>query len=382
MASIFRSPCDEQADVPIEIRMMWLLAIAVGCVQVLSLSHVSVAPGEERNQDAGLDLEALAREFETSRPPARERLYERLAGLGSAEAEARLASALELRWTRALAVLSNKSVQRQLEPIVELRKRLDSCRGEALDRIRRAGSSQDASTRDESQALIQYALEHVRRLWNSKAYADVPKSFRVSVEELVWNQDRQADRGLGFVDRLDVPEWLLSLDSNERWLTVQTFAWNQTERALQKENRRIADRNYIRLSPCVGPRDPSPAERDVVEIVNEYRNMFGLPAWWWSKDLQKAAVRGSPPGPTGDPVSDDCVDMGVATDPELLPRYSARACELWSTLNADPEAVFRAWCNCAESHAVLLAKDWREMACSEQSGKWILLIGSADPDPR
>lgn len=330
---------------------MSLLAFVLMSSQFLSSGHVAAIPtvrvGDPPYQDAGLDLEA--------------------------------------RWTRALAVVSNQSARRRIEPIVDLRKRLDACRAETLIRIRSVAADDDGSARDESKALIRPAVERIRRLLNSAAIVDVPRSFREALEELECHPKRQIENGLASAGLASVPEWLLSIDPKDRWLTIRTFAWDRTERARWDENQRIAEKDFDRFHVCCpGPDDRSPsiADMELVRLVNEHRNMFGLPSLRWSVTLQESARSSSAPITSGGSDSVSSPTVRIIAGPALVSVYTGRVCALWGDRSAAPEAVLRSWCDCTPSYAALLANEWHEMACCERDGKWILLFGSADRTAR
>lgn len=149
------------------------------------------------------------------------------------------------------------------------------------------------------QREIDEKVARVRELWDRDAVVKLPAEFRTALEDLRWARRRGANNGGEVGGGVAFPKWLEWLDGATESVSLRTFALGAAQRDDIAHNRAVQKLNDARFARWM--KDPKAggyedalsrletAERDQVQITNDYRAMLGRRALVFEPRLQSAA---------------------------------------------------------------------------------------------
>lgn len=149
------------------------------------------------------------------------------------------------------------------------------------------------------QREIDEKVARVKELWDANPSVKLPKDFSAALDELRWARRRAKNNGAEVGGGVAFPTWLENLDASTPTLSLRSFALHANQKADIAHSRAVQLLNETRFARFLkdpkagGYTDPlsklEVAERDQVNITNDYRVMLGRRALAWDPRLQSAA---------------------------------------------------------------------------------------------
>ena len=264
------------------------------------------------------DVEALAKAAELAdlvtalrkaKPKARDEAFDKLAAAGP-EGKAAALVALRERGEAAAEELEKRGTLEKLgrlaDDVRELQERRDAALVLIFDEDRYFYPYNPPECPPERAKLypavqreIDEKVARVRELWDRDTTVKLPAEFRNALEELRWARRRGANNGGEVGGGVAFPKWLEWLDGGVDSVSLRTFALSAAQRddiahsrAVQRLNEARFAR-YLKDPKAGGYDDPlsklEVAERDQVQITNDYRTMLGRRALVFEPRLQSSS---------------------------------------------------------------------------------------------
>lgn len=280
--------------------------------------------------------------------------------------------------------IERDAFRRHYDALAETRRKLDDARTYAkeliFDEVKYfypykppAVSAEKASEYWKVQGEVDERVAALRNLWTQKGPSKrVPKPLIDTLDGLDWMQKTLAGFGERVPEVEDRVAWLRAVPVDQP-LELHTFAWDEGELARHEEDRRIVAYDQKVASSLSAP------ERDIVELTNDYRIMFGHRALAVNPKLL-AAARGH---------AQEMGKMGYFSHFSPIPEhrtpfdrmklagYGAGVGENIANYPTAPSAQ-DGWLHSSGHHRNLLSPSHREFACGNDGRIWVENFGRGD----
>lgn len=236
-----------------------------------------------------------------------------------------------------------------------------------------AVSAERASEYWKVQGEVDDRVAALRAIWDGgPAGKRVPKKLLDELAAFDWIQSTMTGFGERALDTEDRVAWARSLPLDEP-LDLRTFAWDQADRASLDTSRRIlalAQKHAAWMTR---------AERDVFELTNAYRVMFGHRPLAVNQKLVQAA-RGH---------AKEMASLGYFSHFSPIPehrtpfdrmRLAGYAMGSSENIANHPTSgsAFDAWLHSSGHHRNILAAGHRELACGNDASLWVQNFGGGE----
>ncbi|MEM9380298.1 MAG: CAP domain-containing protein [Planctomycetota bacterium] len=403
-------------ELPARLALVALLLLALGAgasAGTQSLPRSIASPASAR-VDVAADVERLCDRLARARGrERREVVWAELVLLARTHPEARegLARGLERVWTGANRRLDSRTHRRAFAPLVEQRTRLDALRAETLALVRDVRQypypyEPPEATQDQAAAyrITQHRIDEnvreMRELWRSRVRAKLGRDLRDAGERVLWVRERaewlSTEFGVSvplvFPD--GVPAWLHSLpvELEADLVDLTTFALEPAEAKRLARDRAVVQRNRLLFDALAaeakggsrgrsaeenGPAAQVALEREQIELTNDYRRMFGVPALAWNRRLH-GAVRNHAEYLSRQGVLGHDQDNARYTTKERRARHFGYSGPVWENCHfgsATARGALQAWTRSSAHHRALLGARMTEMATATTGRYWVQKFG-------
>lgn len=236
-----------------------------------------------------------------------------------------------------------------------------------------AVSAERASEYWKVQGEVDERVAALRAQWSGgPAGKRAPKKLLDELSAFDWLVATLTGFGERVADAEDRVSWARSLPK-DAVLDLRSFAWDQAERATLDERDRILD--YVRKRSAWMSR----AERDIVDMTNEYRVLYGHRPLAVNEKLQKAA-RAHAKEMAGlgyfshfSPIPEHKTPF----DRMRLVGYAMGASENIANYPSSP-AAFDGWLHSSGHHRNILQPGHRELGAGNDASLWVQNFGGDD----
>jgi len=346
---------------------------------------------EVENAALAARISALEQELGEARADRRAQVLATLIDLGGTAAPA-AERALHVRWEKALRAVRKGRALQDLERLARARRELDGRRETALELIfdedeyfyPYAGPGvphEKQKLYPAVQRRVDELVAALREAWDGGRPVRLPRGFREGLDELAWDRERAAELGRELALPVELPDWLLAVETGLERLTLADFAWSAAEREGLARDRAVRARNerlWATAAALEPEQRPGDGERVQVAITNDYRALFGRRALAWNARIQAAArMHSDYMANTG--------DFGhFEPDPERrspgdrmrLCGYTFGVSENCHMGSGDPGGAHAGWIRSSGHHRNILMPGQREMASALTSRYWTQDFGT------